>query len=186
MTTKTKTWSELIATVDETFRKWGGPAPWIGNALAARSRTKQHQTPDERCVTIQFTIPTATGVRTIRLAVSRWPVAKDNLAKIASAVEMVRMADAREITDLMVLLYRQMYPAPITPAPVPPGAPTAVHPALAAAYARLYVSPAAPLAVCEAAYRSLIKLAHPDRGGHDDHAIQLNLAIEQIRAAKGT
>lgn len=55
---------------------------------------------------------------------------------------------------------------------------------LAAAYGRLHLLPSAPLDVAEAAYRALMKRAHPDSGGGHTQAIALNEAIARIRAAR--
>lgn len=49
------------------------------------------------------------------------------------------------------------------------------------AYTILCVLPGAPLDVCEAAYRALIKRAHPDRGGDSGVFRLLTAAIETLR-----
>lgn len=61
--------------------------------------------------------------------------------------------------------------------------PAAAEPATP--YRVLYVCPAAPLVVCEAAYRGLAKQAHSDAGGSDARMRALNTAIEAIRREKG-
>ena len=66
-----------------------------------------------------------------------------------------------------------------TGATLPRGS-TAVSPALASAYAVLWLRPGAPLSVVKAAYRSLATHYHPDAGG-DSHAMRrLNQAYETI------
>lgn len=53
-------------------------------------------------------------------------------------------------------------------------------------YATLHIADDAPLEVAEAAYRALVKSAHPDtNGAQSGHTwmVTLNLAIEQIRRA---
>lgn len=53
------------------------------------------------------------------------------------------------------------------------------------AYEALQVSPYASKEVIDAAYRALIKKTHPDHGGNEDQAKELNRAKEQIYNMKG-
>ena len=57
------------------------------------------------------------------------------------------------------------------------------HPALAAAYAALWLRPGAPLPVVKAAYRSLAARHHPDAGGDDRAMRRLNDAYDTISRA---
>lgn len=177
MAAKQKTWSELIQQLDDTKRKWGIGELTIANALPPKSRQKRYQSDDERTVTLGFAFYSG-GRREIKLVVKREQTATENLALIATALEMIRMAQVRGVSDLLVKLYRQMYPLP-APAPLPP--PPGPAPRIPPHYAVLHLAPDAPLAVCEASYRALARTAHPDQGGSTAQMQRLNLAIETIR-----
>jgi len=178
MTTKEKTWTQLEGEIVETFRKWHRPPPQLTYQIQKRSAAKRIQTKEERTVTVEFTAFAGSKLRTAKLIVSRRERAIENLAAIAQAVEALRMAEVRGITDLVVLLYRQLYPAVMTSPPPPPNVGSG------GPYAVLHVTSSAPLAVCEAAYRALSKLAHPDQGGDTTTMQRLNAAIETIRKDK--
>lgn len=176
MTVKEKTWTQIEAEIAEAFRKWRRPPPKLTYHVQKRSAAKRAQTREERTVSIEFTAWGAGNIaRVVKLEMSREERAIDNLAQIARAVEYVRVAESRKITDLVVLLYRQLHPVPVQQPPpprnIPPSGP----------YAVLHVAQDAPLVVCEAAYRALARVAHPDAGGSNEHMRRLNLAIETIR-----
>ena len=52
-----------------------------------------------------------------------------------------------------------------------------------AALVVLHLRPSAPPELVDAAYRTLARLNHPDRGGDHDAMLALNQAVEQIRSA---
>lgn len=174
-----KTWAQLQDEIEETFRKWGRVAPTITCILPKRSAAKRFQSEAERAVSISFGwLVRGEGNRDIRLQVKRGERAIDNLALIAKALEMMRLADVRDLRDLIVLLYRQIYPEMRGASPPPPR--TEVPPPTGP-YAVLHVAMDAPIEVCEAAYRALVKKHHPDLGGNTPAMQRLNAAIEQIR-----
>lgn len=157
-----KTWTQLTNEIDSSFRKWRAVTTYrVDNPLPPRSRTKRTQTLEEREV--------------------RLP-ALENLAAVATAVEMLRMAEYREVDELLVPLYRQMFPQSQQAVPPPP--PPSSGRAIPEHYRLLHVDPAAPLAVCGAAYRALARTAHPDAGGDEEVMKRLNAAIERVRAEK--
>lgn len=171
-----KTWTQIEAEIAETFRKWRKPPPKLTYHVQKRSATKRSQTREERTVTIEFTAWGAGNIaRTVKLEMARSSRAIDNLAQLARAVEHLRVADMRKITDLVVLLYRQLHPAPVQQREQVPFTPPS------GPYAVLHLVQGAPLVVCEAAYRALSRAAHPDAGGSNEAMRKLNLAIEQIR-----
>jgi hypothetical protein len=174
--TKEKTWSQLEEQISETFRKWGKMPPTITYNIAKRSVAKRSQSREERAVSISFYHHS----KRILIEMVREDRAIDNLAKIATAVEEIRLAEVRGTKDLIVLLYRQMYPAPSAQQQAPPPPPPRTTPP-SGPYAVLHVAQDAPLEVCEAAYRALTKKAHPDMGGDTATMQRLNAAIEQIR-----
>lgn len=177
MATK-KTWSELSQQLQDTLRKWGIGGLTIINALPPKSRQKRWQDEDERKVVLEYVFYHLGARREIKLHVLREPTATENLALIATALEMIRMAEVRGVSELLVKLYRQMHPLPPAAAPTPsPGPPPRIPPH----YAVLHLAPDAPLAVCEASYRALARTAHPDQGGSTAQMQRLNLAIETIR-----
>lgn len=177
MATKKKTWAELIEQLNDTLRKWGRTVA-LGNALPAKSRQKRNQTDEERTVTIEYSFYSSGRIQDVRLKVLRESTATENLALIATALEMIRMAEVRGVTDLLVKLYRQMYPLPPAADSKPSPGPL---PKIPPHYAMLHLAPDAPLAVCEASYRALARTAHPDQGGSTAQMQRLNLAIETIR-----
>ena len=76
------------------------------------------------------------------------------------------MAEVREITPLIVLIYRQLYPTEPVATPPPPRADLPRGP-----YAVLHVANDAPLEVCEAAYKALTKkTSSRSRRRHRDNA----------------
>ena len=173
-----KTWAQIEAAIAETFRKWRIPAPTLTYLLNKRAAAKHYQSREERSVTIEFEAWAEGKLRKARLTMAREDRALDNFAKLAQAVEWVRMAEVREITSLVVLIYRQLYPV----APAPPPRPDLPR----GPYAVLHVANDAPLEVCEAAYKALTKKHHPDLGGDAATMQRLNTAIEQIRKEKAT
>lgn len=171
-----KTWAQLEAAIGETFRKWGLTEPTLGWRLNKRSAARRNQTKEERGVSIDFVAWAEGRWRKVRLTMVREDRAIDNLAKLAQAVEWVRMAEVREITPLVVLIYRQLYPTEPAAAPPPRADDLPRGP-----YAVLHVANDAPLEVCEAAYKALTKKHHPDLGGDTATMQRLNGAIELIR-----
>lgn len=181
---KTKTYAQLTEEISETIRKWGRSHFVVENDLAPRSRTKKNQTPQEREVRLIFPFwVNNRHFKEIRLHVRREATATENLALIAQALEMARLAEVREVDELLALLYRQIKPAPVPPKqaqpqpePKPPQPPQ-VPPH----YALLHLSPDAPLEIAEAVYRTMVKKHHPDLGGSTETMQRLNAAIERIR-----
>jgi hypothetical protein len=189
-------WSRLETGIAGTFRKWR--ALTRGYAIEAllaatpdgrRKATRAGQSLAERRVTLRFTWFDwdRSAPRAVVLAMQREERAIDNLRLLARAIEWIRVADAWGVTGLVVKLYRQMYPPldkPATataPRPTTPGK-TAPPRDVAAAYATLHLAPDAPLEVAEAAYKVLVRTAHPDFGGSHAAMVTLNAAIQRIRA----
>jgi hypothetical protein len=184
-------WSRLEAGIAGTFRKWRaltrGHA--IEAALAAtpdgrRKATLPGQTAAERRVTLRFTWFDwdRSAPRQIVLAMQREERAIDNLRLLARAIEWIRVADAWGVTSLVVKLYRQMYP-PLDKTATATAPRPAIPPRdVASAYATLHLAADAPLEVAEAAYKVLVRTAHPDSGGSHADMVTLNAAIQRIRA----
>lgn len=180
MAKKGKTWSELIGDLTETFRKWTSvtfESVEIDNDLPPRSRQKRVQSVSESEVRLRF-VWFGNARREVRADVRLGTNATENLRLIATAVEMIRLAEVRGVSKILATCYRQMYPVQQsrqanTPPPQTPRIPP--H------YAVLHIAPGAPLEVAEAAYRALAKQNHPDRGGSPEAMQRLNAAIERIR-----
>lgn len=187
-----KTWAQLEAEIAETFRKWrvhdwnyAIESDLASTAAGRRRATKHGQGLDERRVTLRFTFWDRERYinRPVALTMRREERAVDNLRLLAQAVEAIRMDDVRGVTNLVVKLYRQMYPeAAKAAAPLRPE-PTATR-ADASPYATLHLAEGAPLVVAEAAYKALVKAAHPDSGGSHAAMVVLNGAIQRIRAGR--
>jgi hypothetical protein len=174
--TTQKTWSRILDDLEESFGKWGGVLRgWrVETVLAPRSATKQNQTIEERTVTLTW----ARKGKTYAITMKNQTRAVDNLLVIWLIVETLRLNDARGYAQQVAEVYRTEFPA------LPgPGAPPAPKPSVTP-YTLLFVQSNAPLVVCEAAYRALVKVAHPDAGGSDQRMLALNAAIEQIRKEK--
>jgi hypothetical protein len=100
-----------------------------------------------------------------------------NLRCLFYAVEAMRMNEKRGIADTIREAYAQLPPPSNLPA-------KSVNPfEFTDPYDVLQVARGAPLAICEASYKVLINLAHPDKGGSDAQAAQLNAAIAKVREA---
>lgn len=175
VTTK-KTWARILDDIEDQLARWGGVTNWRVEAiLAPRSSTKQNQTPQERQVTLHYT----RRGRAHSIAVGRQARAVDNLLVVWLILEALRLNEARGFAAEIAAVYRQEFPA--LPAAGQSGAPAPNAPAANDPYRVLFVRQDAPLAVCEAAYRTLIKEAHPDAGGSVERTQRLNVAIEAIR-----
>ena len=92
------------------------------------------------------------------------------------------MNELRGFAQEMAEAYRQNYPA--LPGPGVPNTPA--RSASRTPYELLQVLNTAPIEVCEAAYRALSKLYHPDVTGSAATQRRLNQAIEQIRKERQT
>ena len=175
VTTK-KTWARILDDIEDSLAKWGFVAAgWrVDTLLAPRSSTKQNQTVDERTVTLTWARKGKTYAITMK---NQWR-AVDNLLVIWLILETLRLNDARGYAEQIAGVYRQEFPA------LPgPGVALEQRPSVTP-YTLLFVQSNAPLVVCEAAYRALVKMAHPDAGGSDQRMRALNAAIEQIRKEK--
>ncbi len=111
------------------------------------------------------------------LACDRWDKVADNLRAIALTVEAMRGMDRWGVSEMLERVFQGF-----TALPPPPGQ---------AAKPRhwteiLGCGPGIRLELAEAAYRELMKRAHPDRGGSVAAAVELNRAIEEARNEKRT
>lgn len=95
----------------------------------------------------------------------------------------MRLNDARGYAQQVAAVYRTEFPA--LPGPGQTGATEKAARPIDGAYALLHVLSNAPIEVCEAAYRALTKLFHPDVTGSTATQQSLNQAIEAIRKEKG-
>jgi DnaJ-domain-containing protein 1 len=173
LTTK-QTWAATLADLRETFRKWGVVVWAIDAQLSGAKAQRWNQSQSERRVELSFTLRGSE----VALVMDRQDRAVDNLRVLYLAVEAMRLNDARGIAEVVASAYAQL---------PPPGGPETVAPAPLATEpcAVLGIAPSAPLAVAEAAYRTLVKAAHPDAGGDAAAMQRLNAAIATIREQKG-
>ncbi len=199
-----ESWTDLEAKLAETFRKWSDVTEYqlTTYALTLRGRERARfwlrrtgYSEEERAVMVRFRWSTRRREQPyqwIELTAKSAETPIDNLALLYTALETIRLTARRGATLAVVNLYRQMYPVPVTHTYTyqtgggtqanqgphtqtpPPGSP----------YAVLHISPNAPLAVAEAAYRALAREAHPDAGGNHERMKALNAAIEAIRAGQ--
>lgn len=204
MSANEKTWNQWVAELDETFRKWWPSArdqqiitTWKQDATGRRRAMRTTNDLAERRVTLTFEWrdPTAHELRTLRITAEKRERAVDNLAALARACEWLRMAEVREIDNIITILWRQMHPATTQnderqssqqqkhhqqqQAPPPPQQPRSSGP-----YATLHITNDAPLAVAEAAYRAAARDYHAEANHGTDALRQmqaLNAAIAAIR-----
>lgn len=170
VTTK-KTWARILDDIEDQLSRWGGVTSWrVDAVLAPRSSTKQYQTEAERTVTLRWTRRSTD----YHITMSRQSRAVDNLLVIWLILETLRLNEARGYAEQIATVYRQEFPA----LPGPGGTGESVTP-----YDFLFVRSTAPLAVCEAAYRTLAKSSHPDLpgGGSPEYFRRITAAIEAIR-----
>jgi len=194
MATAEKTWTQIEDEIQETFRKWRvwkyeiiSPFAKM-KAVERRKAMRIGQTSEQRQVTIRFEWLDSTTLkaRPIQLTMVRKDTALANLESLAKAIEQIRMAEVRGVSNLVMKLYRQMYPEPAKQQVPPPPPPPKEPPLSSGPYGVLHLTNDAPLEIAEAAYRAAIRQHHPDVGGSHEAAKRLNAAIEQIRTAYAT
>lgn len=162
--TRARTMQDLQAT----FRQWGVGHWEISSPVMGRGEwEKRGLPPAGRRVTLEYAHP-RTGQRVV-LSVDAQETAKDNLRVLYLAVEQLRLNEVRGLADTIESAYLQL------------AAPASARDP----YEVLGIRPDAPMEAVEAVYRALAKTAHPDRHGGDDAAmVELNAAIERVRADK--
>lgn len=104
-----------------------------------------------------------------QLTCGRWPDYRRNIRALWLTLESLRLASQRGILEQ----YRQFF------LQLPP--PAENSPPQADPWEVLGLREGAALAVAEAAYRTLSKLAHADVGGDDGRQMVLNAAIADVR-----
>lgn len=167
VTTRRQTWEQLLDAIRITVLKHPGMiAHRIENDLPEQLRQKPHQKGAECEVRLSLTFFRGTR-RAMTLHVRDTPTAHENLRRIAIALEMMRLAEIRNVQRILAVLMQEIYgPTPYEPPP--------------AYYKALHIAPGAPLAVCEAAYAVLLLTALRDNDG--EAAQRLEAAITEIRA----
>lgn len=172
-----KTWDQTLDDIQESFRKAGIRVWSVTPTRPARTKVQYHSE-QERTVSLTFT---AKNGRQVTLTTSKQPRAHDNLRVLFLVVEALRLNELRGFAQEMAEAYRQSYPALPGPGVSSANARLSATPT---PYDRLHLQPSAPIEVCEAAYRALSKLYHPDVTGSAFTQQSLNRAIEQIRKEK--
>lgn len=182
MTTTQKTWAQALQDIYDTMRKWHGVSyssvevisPYMNMKAADRRKLdRAGLSAQDRAVTLKFEWypEDARRMRVLMFTVGREPTALANLTVLAKMIEHIRVADVRGLTSPIVKAYRLLYPEFAERQ----SSTSDAH------YATLHVTPDAPLAVCESAFRALIRTHHPDVGGTHERAKRLNEAINWIR-----
>jgi hypothetical protein len=173
---QTRTWVKVYKDLEETMRKWEVSDFEVIAKYQGRQATQDCWNPEDRAVTLIWTRDTTVGPRDVQITMRKFQRTLDNLEAIQKAVEHLRLAEAREVNELVALMYRQIYPqAPVAP---PSSAPSGHIPVY---YRVLGVLPDAPMVVIEAAYKAQIRAHHPDLGGSTAKAQAINAAMEKIR-----
>lgn len=168
-TTRKKSWNELTRSVATIFRRWHVTNWKIEPVTAPPPRNCQHSISD-RYVRVSF----VKNGRDVVLSCLTESLAHDNLQLLAYAIEAMRMNEHDFITALVVSGYRQLYPIPQSdqePKKVDENDP----------YAVLGVGPHYPLSIIETIWKARLRVEHPDAGGSEIKAKQLNAAMAEIR-----
>lgn len=150
-----------------------------------RKAGRAPQTEEQRTVTLVVDLgPLWRGhaeAQQIRITAKRRDTAVENLDALQRAFETIRLTAVRDLDGIVFRLYAQMFP-PAAPQQQQTPPPQQQHVnSSRGAYAMLHIADNAPLAVAEAAYRALVKDAHPDVGGAHERMLVLNAAIATIR-----
>lgn len=172
-----KTWSaeksELVAELtlwgSDRYSLTAGTASTDG-VESVRPSTKLNQTPEEATVTLVAYWPESKGRPPLTIRYNQQARAVDNLAVIRLCVHDLRMNEARGLDSLMREAYLQL----------PAGTETRIK---RDPYVVLGVTKETPLLVVEAAYRALIDKAHPDHGGSNEAAAEINEAYVIVKKA---
>ncbi len=179
MAQQTKTWAKVYKELEETMRKWEVSDFEVIAQLQGRQATQISWNPEARAVTVIYTREMPYGPHVIQITMRKYERTLDNLDAIQKAVEHIRLAEARELNELVALMYRQIYPQVHA---APPPAATPDH--IPAYYKVLGVLPDAPMTVVEAAYKAQIRAHHPDVGGSTAKAQTIIAAMEKIRSER--
>lgn len=155
-----KAWHETQYDLSETMRKWG-VTEWKTNRPRGAQQRYGFQSEQARTVRLTY----SKDGKEVHLTMDTQERAVDNLRVLYLAVEAVRLNEARGIADVVESAYLQLAAPPKRRDP----------------YEVLGIRPDAPLAVAEAAWKALIRKAHPDAGGSAEQVKELNQAIEEIR-----
>jgi hypothetical protein len=146
--------------LEEQMRMWG-VTEWDTNYPRGGRSEAWQQSEADRTVKLTYK---KTG-KSITLVMSKQARAVDNLRVLYLAIEAMRLNERRGISDVVASAYLQIAGPEEAPDP----------------YEVLDIRPGASLEVAEAAYKAKMRNVHPDRGGSEEKARQLNNAIDQIR-----
>ncbi len=158
------TWAGAYYEVEDTFRKWRVRDFEINaNVMASRAMNTGLSRVD-RAVTVNFVKEGATV--TLTLGSQQRPV--DNLRAIGLTLENMRMIERRGLAEVAQAAYLQLAAPEQTRDP----------------FEVLGLRPDAPVGLIDAAYKTLAKGAHPDKGGSEEAMAELNeardLALERV------
>lgn len=166
-----RTLTDVRNALDETFRKWEILQYTLSFRVTNRVLNK-YQFGEDKKATLTFRWRTTP----ITISMKKHDTPIENAIALAKAVEMIRLAEYRGIDMLLYGILQFRHKPPESPPPRPePRINHNPH------YAALHIANDAPLAVAEAAYKTLAKLYHPDVGGNAETMKALNAAIAYIR-----
>lgn len=169
-----RTLTDVRIALDETFRKWNqcGTDGYTLTFQVNNRALNTYQWGEKAKATVTFTWK----FTAITISMKKHDKPIENAIALAKAIEMLRMAEYRGVDLILygILQFRYKSPTPPPPRPEPR---INQHPH----YAALHIANDAPLAVAEAAYKTLAKLYHPDVGGNAEKMKAINAAIAFIR-----
>jgi hypothetical protein len=159
-----KTWSETINELDDQLQLWG-VTQWEVNYPSGARSTAWEQSEAARTVVLTY----VKNGRSVTLTMREQFRAVDNLRVLYLAIEAMRLNERRGITDVIKTAYLQL-----------DGPAQSTDP-----HELLEIRPDASVEVAEAAYKAKMRYVHPDAGGSQERAAQLNRAIQEIRTRGG-
>jgi DnaJ domain len=162
--TTTKSWSETKNELVDCLRKWGVNGYEL--ECDAKITTSWTQTTEQRRVKLRLQWKDG---REIYWSYDLQERAVDNLRVLYLAADAMRMNEARGIDKLLQEAYMAL------PAPKTERDPWEV----------LGLRPGVGLAQIDAAYRTLAKELHPDKGGNEAAMAELNSAYERAKQEGG-
>jgi hypothetical protein len=155
-----KSWQATMRELSDTMSKWG-IKEWDTNYPKGARLEGMRQTEEDRTVHLTY----HKDGRPVKLTMGKQARAVDNLRVLYLAVEAMRMNEKRGLGEVIQDAYLQLA-----------GPEPTIDP-----YQLLGIRPDASIEFAEAAWKFMMKSAHPDAGGSEEQVKKLNAAIEQIR-----
>lgn len=156
-------WQQTMSDLSDEMRLWNIDDWGTNMPRGANWQSWKPQSELERTVKLSYT----KNGKQVNLEMGKQSRAVDNLRVLYLAVHDMRLNEVRGLSEIMESAYLQIAGG------------VKKNP-----YETLQIMKDAPLEVAEASYKARARFAHPDNGGSTDQMMELNEAIEAIRADK--